>query len=125
MGGSKRQGSKSKALGASAGVEHPSVPPADAPGELFTHAGRQKVRADIVAELMGDASESRTKTLAAAGKIVNDYERAQQRAEEDEIDRRVADELKKIERQRAQKRSGVVGEDEAPQLPLAGSPRTH
>lgn len=86
---------------------------------------RQRQREIILNELLSDeCTDTRAKALAAAGKVLNDYERAELRREEDALDVRVASELNKIERTRAQKRSGVVREDEAPQLPLAESQRT-
>ena len=103
-----------------------SPPPnAPTPESLSSHRKRQKVREAIVSELMDFPSEARTKALAAAGKLVNDYERAELRVEEDSLDQGAVKELAEIKRQRARSRTGVVREDEAPQLPVAGSSGTH
>lgn len=133
MGKKSGASSKAQARGASAVAEPPTLPDlavgstvaADAPGELDTLDQRQQVRADIVSALLAGVTDTEAKALATAAKVINDYERAELRREEDALDVRVASELNKIERTRAQKRSGVVREDEAPQLPLAESQRTH
>lgn len=103
-----------------------SVPPVGAPGELATLAARQRMRAVIVNELVYEqVGDVRSKVLATALKGINDYERAAIREEEDALDKRVASELNQIKRQKARMRSGVVREDEAPQLPVAGRAGTH
>lgn len=131
MGKGKGQGSKSK--GASAAVEPPTLPgssagfaaTAGAPRELRSLDARQDYREALLEELRDDVSDTRAKAIAVAGKILNDYERAELRREEDELDSQMADELGKISRLKAATRSGVVREDEAPQLPPAGSASTH
>lgn len=75
--------------------------------------------------LLAGVTDTEAKALATAAKVINDYERAALRQEEDALDVRVASELNQIKRQRARMRSGVVREDEAPQLPVAGRAGTH
>ena len=93
--------------------------------DLSTLDGQQSVRADLVLELQGGVTDVRAKAISVAFKGINDYERAELRREEDDLDSRVAAELGQIKRNKERMRSGVVPEDEAPELPLAGSPRTH
>jgi hypothetical protein len=129
----KKSGASSKSKGPSAAVEPPTLlipsgessAAADGPGELRKLDARQRYREDLLNELRDEVSDTRAKAIAVAGKILNDYERAELRREEDELDQQMADELGKISRLKAATRSGVVREDEAPQLPPAGSPSTH
>lgn len=131
----KRSGAstKSKAPGAPAVAEPPtladssvsSAVAAGAPRDLRQLDARQQYRESLLDELLDDVSDTRAKAIAVAGKILNDYERAELRREEDASDARVEQELSKIARLRAATRSGVVREDEAPQLPPARSPSTH
>lgn len=87
----------------------------------MSYEGRQKMRTQIVEELVdGACSLSRAQELAAALRGIDRIEQAVIREEEDKRDRDKVRELKRIADNQSRMRSGVVTEGEAPQLPGEG-----